>query len=431
MSRTDCHACEEYNQLSRRRFLAASGATVAAAALAPSWLPRVALARDHRGSMRDVVISIYLRGASDGLSLVPPHGEAAYYAARPTLAVPQPGAGTGNDAIDLDGFFGLAPAMAPLLPAYQNGHLLVVHASGSTDPSRSHFDAQRYMEVGVPNDPTLGTGWLGRHLFSVDPMNPGALLRAVGISTGLQKTLEGAPNALPVPDLDVFGLTGSAGTAAARTDAIGDMYQLVTDPQKAVALNTIATIDLLNTINFAGYATSGTVPYPAGSFAYALKTSAALIRAQVGVEAIAIDLGGWDTHNSQGTTTGFLAGLMGTLAGGLAAFYDDLTHGVSPPSFTVVIMSEFGRQLNENGSAGTDHGHGNAMFVLGPCVHGGRVLTNWPGLAPGQLFQGRDLEVTIDYRDILAEIVSQRLGNPNLAYVFPTFTPTPRGVFAC
>lgn len=429
MMRHDCHACDEYNQLSRRGFLGAAGGAAVAVALAPQWLPRVAMARSHRGATRDVVISIYLRGASDGLSLVPPHAENAYYSSRPTLAVPRPGTGSGQDAIDLDGFFGLAPAMGSLLPAYQNGHLLIVHAAGSTDPSRSHFDAQRFMEVGVANDPTLGTGWLGRHLFSIDPMDPNAMLRAVGISTGLQKTLQGGPQTLPIPDLDTFGLSGAGGTIALRQDALNDMYGLVSDPQRAVALNTTATIDLLNTINFAGYTPTPGVTYPTGSFAYAMRTSAALIKAQVGVEAIAIDLGGWDTHNNQGTTgAGFLSGLMGTLSQALAAFYGDMIAGGNP-SFTVVVMSEFGRQLRENGSLGTDHGHGNAMLVLGNAVAGGRVLSNWPGLDPGDLYEGRDLDVTIDYRDILAEIVSQRLGNTDLGYVFPTFTPTCRGVF--
>ncbi len=431
MSHIDCHACDEYNRLSRRRFLAATGGMAAAAAIAPAWLPRVALARDHRGAQRDVLISIYLRGASDGLSLVPPHGENAYYTYRPTTAVPRPGMGTGFDAIDLDGFFGLAPSLAPLMPAYNNGHLLIVHATGSIDPSRSHFDAQRFMEVGVARDVTVVTGWLGRHLQTIAPAVPGTLLRGVGISTGLQRTLEGAPSTLPIPDLDVFGLTGAGSSNPQRTDALGDMYALAEDPQKTIALNTISTIALLNTINFTGYVPGGGVTYPTGSFAYAMKTSAALIKAQVGVEAIAIDLGGWDTHSDQGTTTGFLAGLMSTLAQALAAFYGDMIGTPGAPTFTVVVMSEFGRQVQENGTLGTDHGHGNAMFVLGNCVDGGRVLANWPGMGPGQLFENRDIQVTIDYRDVISEIVAQRLGNPNIPYIFPNFTPTPRGIYAC
>lgn len=431
MNPFDCHACSEYNRLSRRRFLAAGGAAAAFAALTPAWLPKVALARDHRGAQRDVLVLIFLRGGMDGLSLCVPHGEDAYYAARPVLNVPRPDSGSPNAAIDLNGFFGFHPAMAPLMPAWQDGRLLVVHAAGYVNANRSHFEAERDIEIGAGGDTLVTTGWLGRHLAAVSPLQPSAPLRGLGIRADLQQALAGGPRSLPVPQPQSFTLAGAPGTRAQREAVIAAVHGGAPEPLRSHALDSLATLALLQSVNINGYMPAGGADYGVTGMGLAMRSAAALIRAQVGVEAIAIDLGGWDTHNSQGTTTGFLAGLMGTLAGGLAAFYDDLTHGVSPPSFTVVIMSEFGRQLNENGSAGTDHGHGNAMFVLGPCVHGGRVLTNWPGLAPGQLFQGRDLEVTIDYRDILAEIVSQRLGNPNLAYVFPTFTPTPRGVFAC
>lgn len=422
--------CPEYASLSRRRFMQLSASAAAIAAATPAWLPRVSLARDHRGSQRDVVISIFLRGAADGLSFVPPHGENLYYTNRPTLAVPRPDSGLDNRAIDLDGFFGVAAPMAPLIPAYQAGKLLIVHATGSTDPSRSHFDAQRFMEVGRANDVSLNTGWLGRHLMSVAPMDNAAILRAVGISSGLQRTLVGSPDALPIPDLDAFGLAGNASSVAARSATIETMYESVEDPVRAAGLTTLSTIDLLNQIDFAGYVPAGGAVYPAGNLGLALKSTAALVKAQVGVEAIAIDVSGWDTHNAQGTLGGVLAGLMGTLANALGAFHTDVIEG-GGPSVTLVCMSEFGRRLEENGSAGTDHGHGNCMFVLGNCVAGGRVLSQWPGLAPDQLFQGLDLEVTIDYRDILAEIVDRRLGNPDLATVFPGYTPTFRGITSC
>jgi len=424
--------CPEYQRLSRRGFLALGGGAAAAAVIAPAWLPRVAVARDHRGGTRDVMVSVFLRGASDGLTVCVPHGDAAYYAARPTLAIAPPQIGNPNAAIELDGFFGLAPSLAALVPSFNDDKLLIVHACGSTDPSRSHFDAQRFMEVGLANEPQLGTGWLGRHLAGVPPMVPGAGLRGVGISTGLQRTLVGAPSTLPIPDLDAFGLAGAAGTIPARTDALGDMFGLVSDPLRAAGLNTIATIALLNTINFSGYVPGGGAVYPGGGVGTAFRSVAALIKAQVGVEAIAIDISGWDTHNNQGVLgAGTMAGLMATLAQALAAFYADMNSGMNP-GYIVAVMSEFGRQLNENGSAGTDHGHGNCMLVMGPCVAGGRVLAEWPGLAPEQLFEGRDLQVTIDYRDILGEIVQQRLGNPDLASVFPEYpTFTPRGVVAC
>jgi uncharacterized protein (DUF1501 family) len=423
------NCCDEYLRLSRRQFMAATGAGGVAMTI-PAWFPRVVFAQDYC-SNRDVIVSVFLRGAADGLSLCVPYGDAPYYTARPTLAVlpPDPLHPT-TTATDLDGFFGFPPAMTSLMPAYQAGHLLVVHACGSTDPSRSHFDAQRYMEVGKPADSTLFTGWLGRHLFSVAPTLPNAVLRAVGIGYGLQRTLEGAPNAIPIPDLDQFGLNGNNSTTAMRLDALDDMFQLVADPVKAAAITTQATIALLNTINFAGYAPGGGAVYPGGSFGYALKTTAALIRADVGVEAVSIDVSGWDTHNSQGVLTGTMATLMTTLSQGLAAFHQDMNSG-NGKNVTTVCMSEFGRRVKENGTAaiaGTDHGHGNAMIVMGKDIAGGRVLRQWPGLATNQLFQGLDLQVTIDFRDILAEIVSRRLGNPDLSYVFPGYTPTFRGI---
>ncbi len=427
MSKHSCTGCREYQELSRRQFLGTAGGAAAMIASAPVWLPRVVFASEYC-SNRDVIVSIYLRGGSDGLTMCVPYADGNYYAARSTLAVPPPSKTNPFSAIDLDGFFGLAPAMEPLLDAYAAGHLLVVHATGSTDPSRSHFDAQRYMEVGKPADPTVYTGWLGRHLLTAPPMKPDSVLRGVGLATGLQRTLIGAPQTLPIPDLDNFGLTGPAGTTAARLDALGDMYALVSDPLKAAAETTQHTIDVLNQIDFANYQPGGGAVYPADSaFAYSLKSTAALIKAEVGVEAVAIDLGGWDTHDNQGSTQGTMADLMTNLSTGLAAFHADINSG-QPRNVIVVIMSEFGRRVAENGSGGSDHGHGNCMLLLGEKVRGGRVLTQWPGLAPDQLFQGRDLEVTIDFRDVLAEVVARRLGNPNLGYVFPDYTPTFRGV---
>lgn len=419
--------CTEYQQLSRRGFLAASGLTAIAASV-PSWLPRVALASSHRSTMRDVVISIYLRGASDGLSMCVPWGDPNYYTARPTIAVARPDSGLADRATDLNGFFGLPPAMTSLLPAYQNGHLLFVHACGSTDPSRSHFDAQRFMEVGKARDPAIVSGWLGRHLATTEPMQPNALLRAVGISTGLARTLVGGPQTLPIPNLDTFDLAGSSTTRAARRAALNDMYQPVPDPVHAAAVNTFQTIDLLNTINFAGYQPTGGAVYPTNGFGTSMKSVAALLKAQVGVEAVAIDVNGWDTHSNQGVVTGTMANLMSNLALTLAAFYADLNSGAVQPSFVLTAMSEFGRRVAQNGSAGTDHGHGNVMLVMGQAITGGRVLANWPGLAQGQLFEGLDLQVTIDYRDVLAEILAERAGAADLPSVFPGYTPTFRGV---
>jgi uncharacterized protein (DUF1501 family) len=428
--------CAEYQEMSRRGFFGVAGAATLAALATPAWLPRVALAKDYRATQRDVIIQVYLRGAADGLSLCVPWTESNYYTARPTIAIPRPDSGQTLRCTDLGVSvpgpngptgFGLPPGMAALLPAFQAGHLLIVHAAGSVDPSRSHFDAQRFMEVGKAQDPTIITGWLGRHLTDTAPADPNALLRAVGISTALQRTLVGGPLTLPVPNLDTFGLTGNSGTTAARTVTIHDMYNGTPDPLKTIGLNTLATIDLLNTINFAGYTPAGGATYGTDSFGYAMKTTAALIKAQVGVEAVAIDVNGWDTHANQGPLTGAMNTLMGYISSAMAAFHTDLTTGTNP-TFTLVVMSEFGRRFNENGSFGSDHGHGNVMFVMGNCITGGRVLTQWPGCNNNQLYQGLDLAVTTDYRDILAEICAQRLGNTNLPNLFPGYTPTFRGV---
>ena len=427
----DQHACDEFNQLSRRGFLATSASAAALAATAPAWLPRVSVASSYNSSVRDVVISIYLRGGIDGMSALVPWGDAAYYAARPTLNVPRPDSTAAQKAIDLNGFFGMHPAMASLQTAYNNQHLLFLHAAGSTDTTRSHFDAQRSMEVGKTGDATINTGWLGRHLLSSAPTDPSALLRAVGISTGLQKTLNGGPLTLPIPNLDAFGLTGTSSSIASRSSALDSLYRPTPDPLKTVAYNTIQTINLLNTINFSGYQGGGGAVYPNTSTGIALKSTAALIKANVGVEAIAIDVSSWDHHNAEGVLSGTFNNMLTDLANCLAAFHADMFASATNPSFVLVAMSEFGRRLAENASAGTDHGYANMMMVMGNCVNGGRVIANWPGLDAAHLFQGRDLNVTIDYRDVLWEIIQNRLGNPDLPFIFPGYTPTTRGVLRC
>ncbi len=420
------HACDEYRSLSRREFVSRSTATAVALSV-PAWLPRVTYAQAEN-SDRDVLISIFLRGGADGLSLVAPFGEAAYYSLRPTIAIPPP-SGAPNSSLNLDGFFCLPPAMGALLPAYQAGHLLIVHATGSTDPSRSHFDAQFFMEIGKPGDRNVVTGWLGRHLASKPPMKVDAALRAVGFAYGLPQTLVGGPDTLPIPDPSNFGLAGNSSTRAQRLAWLGNSYQVERDPLKTAALNTQRTINTLSALNIRGYTPAGGAVYPGGSFAAALRSTAALIRADMGIEAVQIDIGGWDTHSAQGPVNGGMAATMQQFAGAIGAFHADMVGAGRINRVTLVAMSEFGRVARENASQGTDHGHGNAMFVLGGSVLGGRVMRNWPGLAQGQLYENQDLHVTIDYRDILAEIVQRRLANSNVGLVFPGYAPTPRGVF--
>ena len=342
--------------------------------------------------------------------------------------MPRPDSSNANRALDLNGFFGLPPAMASLLPAFRAGQLLIVHATGSTDPSRSHFDAQAFMEIGIPGQrDAVETGWLGRHLATKPPMKPNAALRALAFNYGLPLMLAGGPDTLPIPDPGNFGIAGTSSTRTQRLNWLAGAFGSQPDPLRTSALNTQRTITQLSAIGISTYQPAGGAVYPTSSFGNALRSTAALIRADVGVEAVQIDIGGWDTHSGQGTLTGSMAGTMRTLADAIAAFHADMVGADRIRRLTLVAMSEFGRNVRENGSQGTDHGHGNVMFVLGGSAAGGQVMTLWPGLGAAQLYQQQDLHVTIDYRDILAEIVSRRLGNQQLDLVFPGYVPTFRG----
>ena len=425
--------CEEYNALSRRRFLQTS-ATITAASMFPAWLPKIALANSY-ASNRDIIVSIFLRGGADGLVLVAPFGDPAYYAARPTIAIPRPEAAT-NPGVNLDGFFAFAPAMAGLAPAFAAKDLLVVHGAGiQTNDTRSHFDAQRFMEVGKPADATIFTGWLGRHLASIPPAKPAAPLRAIGVATGLQKTLVApagdpyyATHTLPISDPEHFTIGGSSATIAARTGLLQGNFATAEEPLKSAALDAINTVDLLKAVNFNGYKTENSAVYPTSMFGQALRSVAALIKADVGLEAAQVDADSWDMHADTGPLNGSMAQLMRDLSTAVGAFYADVI-ALGKYNVTVIMMSEFGRSVRENASAGTDHGRGGAMFAIGKGIAGGRVLTkNWKTLDRANLEDGQDVPVGIDYRDVLSEIVQKRLGNPNLDFVFPTWKPTTLGV---
>jgi uncharacterized protein (DUF1501 family) len=428
----DC-GCQEYNELSRRQFLTSAAAGVSAAAAFPAWLPKIVMSKAY-ASNRDIIVSVFMRGGADGLSLCVPFADNNYYTSRSTIAIPKPDASAATKGINLDGFFMFPQAMAGgaagtggLMPAFQSTDLLIVHATGQLNNSRSHFDAQRYMEVGKPVDPNLVTGWLGRHLQSIPPLNPTAPLRALGIANGLQKTLVGAPKTLPIADPRNYTVGGAAATQTQRLAFMQTDFAGAEEPLKAAALDATNTVNLLKTVNFTGYRPANNAVYPATSFGRALQSVATLIKADVGIEAAQVDIGGWDTHSGQDPLAGSMFRTMQDFSNSLGAFYADVI--ATGYSVTVVAVSEFGRNVRENGSQGTDHGRGTAMFAMGKGIAGGRVVTkNWPGLAREQLESGQDLKVTVDYRDILAEIVQKRLANPNLSFVFPTWTPTMLGV---
>ena len=289
-SNDDCNACDEYRELSRREFVSRTTATAVALSV-PAWLPRVTYAQTDEPD-RDVLVSIFLRGGADGLTLVPPFGEAAYYTLRPTIAIPRPDSGSPTPAINLDGFFGLPTAMAALLPAYQSGQLLIVHATGSTDPSRSHFDAQFFMEIGKPGDKNIVTGWLGRHLAQRPPMQ--ARRGAAGDRVRVRAARRRSPAAPIRCRFQIRRTSACSGTRRARARSgwrgWATSYLTERDPLKTAALNTQRTINTLSALNIGAYVPAGGAVYPNTGFGTALRSTAALIRADIGIEAVQIDI---------------------------------------------------------------------------------------------------------------------------------------------
>jgi uncharacterized protein (DUF1501 family) len=411
--------------VNRREFLQMSGMVGvigASQSLFPRWMPQLAFRSPERmaAGRGDVLVNIFLRGGMDGLSVVAPFAEGAnYYDVRPTIAVPEPG--RANGAIDLDGRFGLHPTLAPLKEIYDQQHLAIVHATGSIDPSRSHFDAMTFMEAGVPGNKTLNTGWIGRHLQAAAWQNDSPF-RAVGMGAMIPAALRGPITPLSIRSIADFHFRGREDELQRLQQAISSLYTIQAptnqlERQAGLVFKTIATLDQLQATD---YQPANGAQYPDDEFGLGLKQVAQLIKADVGLEVACVDLGGWDTHENQGTLAGEFNTLLTTLSNGLAAFYHDLRDYMA--GVTVVTMSEFGRRAHENGSQGTDHGHGNAMFLMGGGVNGGQVHARWPGLAPEALDDG-DLAITTDYRDVLAEVVSRRLRNPALDQIFPGHTP--------
>ncbi len=386
----------------------------------PAWMPRLAFSGDDHASAGDVLIVVFLRGAADALNILVPFGEEAYYQARPTLSIPPPDdlrSGGEQRTLPLDDFFGLHPSLQPLLPAWQAGHLAPVIAVGAPDESRSHFRAMDLMERGVEDESGPASGWIGRHLASLQGDNRSPL-RAVGLGEKLPQSLRGPVPAAALRSIADFHLGGDLQVAAQMQAALANLY--AADPDLGViGRDTLEMLQTLERLHPRSYVPDNQANYPESEFGLGLQQIAMLIKAQVGLEVAAIDLGGWDTHFAQGGAQGLMAGLLADLGQGLAALHADLDQYAQ--RMTLVVMSEFGRRAYENASLGTDHGHGGMMLLLGGNVQGGRVHGSWPGLHPDQLFGPGDLAVTLDYRDVLGEVIARRLKNPALDAVFPDY----------
>ncbi len=410
--------------LSRRETLKLAthlaGWTMAAPVL-PAWMPRLAFAPEGVEPAGDVLVCVFQRGGMDGLNAVIPHGDADYYRRRPALAIAEPESGSEETGLDLDGFFGLHPAMRPLKDVWDDQGLAIIHAIGSPDPTHSHFDAMDYMERGTPGEKQIPTGWIGRHLQTA-PWQNDSPFRAVGMGGIMQASLRGPVPVTTLQSIADFHLQGRTQDLLSIQQTLAGLYDLSAGLAPA-ANETFDAIEILSRINVNTYTPEGGAEYPETEYGLALKQVAQLTKADVGLEVACVDIGGWDTHATQGAVEGELPGLLAEFANGLAALYHDLGPSGRRKRVTIVTMSEFGRRVYENGSLGTDHGHGNVMFVLGGNVNGGKVYGDWPGLAPEKLAGPGDLAITSDFRDVLGEIVQTRLGNPDhLAEIFPGYT---------
>ncbi|MBL8102919.1 MAG: DUF1501 domain-containing protein [Anaerolineales bacterium] len=386
--------------------------------LTQTWLPRLSFAPVNTAPRGDTLVVVFLRGAADVLNMVVPHGEDAYYQLRPSLGIARPDdlkTKKEERAVDLDGFFGLHPNMSPLLDAWQSEQLAIIHACGAPDESRSHFKAMELMERGVDDERGPASGWIGRHLATLNTGNSSPL-RAVGMGTRPQRSLSGSVPVSALRSITDFHLGGDLRALQQMRAALEMVYA-----GDILGQDTLSIMDSLQKLDVQNYQ-SPITNYPDTEFGLALKQTAMLIKAEVGLEVSAIDLGGWDTHFAQGSSTGIMPNLMKDLAEGLAAFHADMADYQN--QLTTVTMSEFGRRASENGSLGTDHGHGSMMMVLGGNVDGGKVHGQWPGLGEGQLIGPGDLAVTTDYRDVLSEILTKRLNNPATNEIFPDYQPT-------
>ncbi len=468
------HCCDEYVRstgVSRRVFIRTGGLAMVSFGVAPRFVGRALGATAPSQGGKKVLVCVFQRGAVDGLNMIVPHGDKEYYKVRQNIAIEAPGRGD-NRVIDLDGFFGLHPSLAPLQPWYEDGHLAIVHAVGSPDATRSHFDAQDYMETGTPGVKSTRDGWLNRLLAETaeaEIAGPQALMRGLAVTQQEPRAFSGPQVSLAVGDLQQFlggegPPVGRGRSADQQTDAANDMAandmadarQAAEQRRRAaqrrggnqrqrealvsgfealygaddndIVLSTgseaLDAVAFLKNADPLRYQPENGAQYPRVGLGRQLQHVAQLIKADVGLEIAFADIGGWDTHRQQGGAQGALANRLGEFGRALAAFAHDL--GDRMEDVVVLTMSEFGRTVEQNGSQGTDHGHANACMVLGGQVNGGRVYGEWPGLDREQRYEGRDLAITTDFRDVFGEVADTHLSPANRDALFPGHVLEPR-----
>ena len=430
---------------SRRIFLKSSALAGVVFGAAPRSLMRSVFAGEGPNGRRKTFVVVFQRGACDGLNTVVPFGDSGYRKARPSIAIPSPKGGDANAAIDLDGHFGLHPALSDLAPLYKSGSLGIIHAVGSPDTSRSHFDCQDFMESGTPGVKSTGDGWMNRTAGTLKATD--SKFRSVALTQTLPRVLRGSSPAVALARIDDFhvreDIQMSEGAGMLRGRPVGAsrlvtpkdgeassaaaFEKLYADAAKDMLGNagreTFEAIEALTVADPAKYSPRAGVSYPRGRLGDSLKQMAQLIKADLGVELAFVDIGGWDHHTAEGASTGQLANLLRQLGGSLAAFSNDLDDRMR--DVVVMTMTEFGRTVHENGNRGTDHGHGSVSFIMGGPVRGGRVYGKFPRLSVENLYEGRDLPVNTDFRDLVGEVLVRHMGLSDLKRVFPGFEVRP------
>ena len=400
--------------ITRRVFLRNSALAVVGTTAVPSFLTRAAFGATESSTRTKRLVVLFQRGAADGLNIVVPHGESQYYAMRPSINIPR------NSVLDLDGFFGLHPSLASFQPLWQQGHLAIVHAAGSPDSTRSHFDAQDFMETGTPGVKATEDGWLNRSLHNLPASARVSPFRAIALGPSLPRILSGSDAAVAMNNINDFTVGGRSPKPSPAARAFEAMYDHSSDSVlHTTGEETFDAVKMLKSADPGKYTPAAGADYPKGRFGDSLRQLAQLIKANLGVQVAFADIGGWDHHVNEGATEGHLANVLRDFSQSVSAFWTDL--GDLGEDTVIVTMSEFGRTARENGNRGTDHGHANVMFVLGGPVKGGKVYGHWPGLDQSQLYEGRDLALTTDFRQVIGEAVVRHMGNNNLAKVFPGF----------